>query len=76
MQDINTKPIFIYTPAALLNFAERVDCNSSPDEPVARRLELRERGVGGEVPLFSHDAHRSFEKQQNGRLCEEVGSDF
>ena len=31
----------------------------------------------GEVPLFSHDAHRSFDKQQNGRPCEEeVGSDF
>ena len=30
-----------------------------------------------EVPLFSHDAHRSFDKQQNGRPCEEeVGSDF
>ena len=37
-------------------------------------------GVGvweWEVPLFSHDAHRSFDKQQNGRPCEEeVSSDF
>ena len=67
MQDINRKPIFIYAPAAILNFAARVDCKyslfyernnakcSSPDEPVAHRLELRERGVGGSVggaPFF------------------------
>ena len=39
-----------------------------------------ELGVGRvleEQPLFPHDAHRSFDKQQNGRPCEdEVGSDF